>query len=127
VNQNKIDKAISTYDQLALILKLSSYVAKAILKQGLIYYNGNKEEQALTKFKKVVADYPNSPEALEAVSTASLIYVDNNQVDEYADWVKTLSFVEVSDADLDNDTYESAEKQYLQNNANKLFLDLQVM
>ena len=37
-------------------------------------------------------------------------------MDEYADWVKTLSFVEVSDADLDNDTYESAEKQYLQNN-----------
>ena len=117
VNQNQTDKAISTYDKLISGYKSSSYVAKSILKQGLIYYNGNKEEQALTKFKKVVAEYPNSPESLEAVSTARLIYVDSGKVDEYADWVKTLSFVEVSNADLDNDTYESAEKQYLQNNA----------
>ena len=92
-------------------------MAKSILKQGLIYYNGNKNEQALTKFKKVVAEFPNSPESLQAVATARLIYVDNGRVDEYADWVKTLSFVEVSNADLDNTTYESAEKQYLMNNA----------
>ena len=43
---------ITTYDRLINGYKSSSYVAKAILKQGLIYYNGNKEEQALTKFKK---------------------------------------------------------------------------
>lgn len=117
VNQNQDNNAITTYDKLINNYKSSSYVAKSILKQGLIYYNSNKEEQALVKFKKVVAEYPNSPESLEAVSTARLIYVDNGKVDEYADWVKTLSFVEVSNADLDNDTYESAEKQYLQNNA----------
>ena len=66
-----------------------------------------------------MAEYPNSPESLEAVSTARLIYVDNGKVDEYADWVKTLPFIEVSNADLDNDTYESAEKKYLQNNWRK--------
>jgi TolA-binding protein len=117
VNQNLNEKALLTYDELIAKHTSSSYVAKAILKQGLIYYNGNKEEQAIVKFKKVVAEFPNSPESLEAVSTARLIYVDNGKVDEYADWVKTLSFIEVSNADLDNDTYESAEKQYLQNNA----------
>lgn len=63
-----------------------------------------------------MAEYPNTPEALEAVSTARLIYLDGGKVDEYATWVKTLDFVEVSDAELDNDTYEAAEKQYLQNN-----------
>jgi TolA-binding protein len=117
VNQNQNDKGIATYDKLISGYKSSSYVAKAILKQGLIYYNSSKEDLALGKFKKVVAEYPNSPESIEAVSTARLIYVDKGQVDEYAAWVKTLSFVEVSDADLDNDTYESAEKQYIQNNS----------
>ncbi|MEL1248129.1 tetratricopeptide repeat protein [Flavobacterium helocola] len=117
VNQNQNDKGIATYDKLINGYKSSSYVAKAILKQGLIYYNSSKEDLALGKFKKVVAEYPNSPESIEAVSTARLIYVDKGQVDEYAAWVKTLSFIEVSDADLDNDTYESAEKQYLQNNS----------
>uniref|UniRef100_UPI0040498296 tetratricopeptide repeat protein n=1 Tax=Flavobacterium sp. TaxID=239 RepID=UPI0040498296 len=116
VNENKTDKAIATYDKLMQTNNNSAYVAKSILKQGLIYYNGNKNEQALGKFKKVVAEFPNSPESLEAVATARLIYVDNGRVEEYANWVKTLSFIEVSNADLDNTTYESAEKQYLMNN-----------
>jgi hypothetical protein len=62
-----------------------------------------------------VSDFPKTPEALEAVSTARLIYVDGGRVAEYATWVRTLDFVAV-DADLDNDTYESALKQFEQNN-----------
>ncbi|WP_159779347.1 tetratricopeptide repeat protein [Flavobacterium sp. 9AF] len=117
VNVENESKAIATYDKLIANYKSSSYVAKSILKQGLIYYNNNKSEPALVKFKKVAAEFPNSPESLQAVTTARLIYIDNGRVDEYSQWVKTLDFVEVSDADLDNATYESAEKQYLTNNA----------
>ncbi|POY41094.1 hypothetical protein C3L50_00775 [Flavobacterium alvei] len=116
VAQNKPDLAIKTYDKLNAEFKNGSFTSKAILRQGLIYYNSDKDEQALTKFKKVAADFPKTPEALEAVSTARLIYVDNGKVDEYASWVRTLDFVAVTDAELDNDTYEAAEKQYLQNN-----------
>jgi TolA-binding protein len=116
VAESKTDLAIKTYDQLLSEYKNGSYASKAILKEGLVYYNANKDELAIAKFKKVAADFPKTPEALEAVTTARLIYVDNGKVDEYAAWVRTLNFVEVSDADLDNDTYEAAEKQYLQNN-----------
>ncbi len=113
---NKQDLAIKTYDRLNAEFTKGSFTSKAILRQGLIYYNSDKDEQALTKFKKVAADFPKTPEALEAVSTARLIYVDSGKVDEYATWVRTLDFVTVTDAELDNDTYEGAEKQYLQNN-----------
>ena len=116
VAENKTDLAVKTYDQLLAEFKNGSFASKAVLRQGLVYYNGQKDELALAKFKKVAADYPRTPEALEAVSTARLIYMDNGKVDEYASWVRTLDFVEVSDAELDNDTYEAAEKQYLQNN-----------
>ncbi len=116
VAESKVDNAVSTYDKLIAEFKGGTYASKAVLKQGLVYYNANKDQLALAKFKKVAADYPNTPEALEAVSTARLIYVDTGKVDEYAAWVKTLSFVQVTDAELDNDTYEAAEKQYLQNN-----------
>ncbi|SHG35969.1 Tetratricopeptide repeat-containing protein [Flavobacterium fluvii] len=116
VAENKQDLAIKTYDRLNTEFVKGSYTSKAILRQGLVYYNADKDEQALTKFKKVAADFPKTPEALEAVSTARLIYVDNGKVDEYAAWVRTLGFVAVTDAELDNDTYEAAEKQYLQNN-----------
>jgi tetratricopeptide (TPR) repeat protein len=116
VADNKPDLAIKTYDKLNAEFKNGSFTSKAILRQGLVYYNADKDEQALTKFKKVAADFPKTPEALEAVSTARLIYVDNGKVEEYATWVRTLDFVAVTDAELDNDTYEAAEKQYLQNN-----------
>lgn len=116
VAENKQDLAIKTYDKLNAEFKNGSFTSKAILRQGLVYYNADKDEHALAKFKKVAADFPKTPEALEAVSTARLIYVDNGKVDEYATWVRTLDFVAVTDAELDNDTYEAAEKQYLQNN-----------
>ncbi len=117
VAEKKTTEAVKTYEKLASEYKNSSYGAKAVLRQGLIYYNADNDAQALVKLKQVASEYPNTPEALEAVSTARLIYVDNGHVDEYAAWVRTLSYVEVSDAELDNDTYESAEKQYMQNNA----------
>jgi len=116
VTEKKTELAVQTYDKLIAEYKGGSYASKAILRQGLVYYNAEKDQLALAKLKKVVAEYPNTPEALEAVSTARLIYLDSGKVDEYATWVKTLDFVEVSDAELDNDTYEAAEKQYLQNN-----------
>jgi TolA-binding protein len=110
------DLALKTFDRLIGEYKIGSYTAKSILRQGLIYYNSDRNNEALDKFKKVTADFPKSPEALEAVSTARLIYVDGGRVDEYATWVRTLDFVTVTDVELDNDSYESAAKQFEQNN-----------
>ncbi len=115
-NSNKTKEAIAMYDRIIKEYPSGSYVSRAILRQGLIYYNSNQFDLALSKFKKVAADFPASSEAISAVKTAELIYIDNGKVDEYANWVKTLSYIEVTDADLDNATYQSAEKQYLENN-----------
>ena len=116
VASGKQDLALKTFDRLISEFKNGSYTAKSVLRQGLIFYNSDRNADALTKFKKVAADFPKTPEALEAVSTARLIYVDSGRVEEYATWVRTLDFVAVTDADLDNDTYESALKQFEQNN-----------
>lgn len=113
---NQSQKALSAFDKMLKDYPTSSYKARAILRQGLINYNDNKPDQALAKFKQVVKESPESSEAIEAVQNARLIYVDNGKVDEYAAWVKGLSFIQVTDAELDKDTYESAEKQYIQNN-----------
>ena len=119
VKANQNDKAIKIYNKLNSEYRMSSFVPKALLREGLIYYNGGQNEQALSKFKSVAKEYPNTPEAQQAVSTARLIYIDLGRVNEYASWVRTLDYVEVTDADLDNATYEAAEKQYLDNNTDK--------
>ncbi|RZS91885.1 tetratricopeptide repeat protein [Aquimarina brevivitae] len=115
---NKIADAIAAYNKIITTMPNSIYVPKALLKQGLIYYNGNDGARALSKFKKVVADYPGTPESIQAVSTARLIYVDLGKTNEYASWVKGLSFIDISNEDLDNTAYEAAEKQYLDGSDN---------
>ncbi|WP_417887155.1 tetratricopeptide repeat protein [Zunongwangia sp.] len=112
-------KAIDSYNRLISEVPKSAFVPKAMLRQGLIYFNNNQGENALSKFKKVVSEYPNTPEAREAVSTARNVYVDLGRADEYANWVKNIDFVEVSNADIDNTTYEAAENQYFANNKDK--------
>ncbi|MBN4085377.1 tetratricopeptide repeat protein, partial [Flavobacteriaceae bacterium AH-315-B10] len=123
VKTNEVDKAMKMYDRLNNEYKSSQYISKSLLRQGLVHYNSGNDEQALSKFKQVANKFAGSPEAVQAVASARLIYIDLGRVNEYASWVKTLNFIDVSDADLDNASYEAAEKQYLANNnkAIKLF------
>ncbi len=119
VKSSQNDKAMQMYNRLNTEYRMSSFVPKALLRQGLMYYNSNQNEDGLAKFKKVATDYPGTPEAVQSVATARLIYIDLGRVNEYAAWVKTLDYVEVTNADLDNATYQAAEKQYLDNNTNE--------
>ncbi|PTL98783.1 MAG: hypothetical protein DA407_17415, partial [Bacteroidetes bacterium] len=115
VKSNDTDKAMQMYDRLNSEYRRSAFTSKALLRQGLVYYNGNDNERALSKFKKVASDFPGSGEAVQAVSAARLIYIDLGRVDEYAAWVRTLDYVEVTDVELDNTMYLAAEKPYLDN------------
>jgi len=116
VKNNQPEQAINMYTNLEQAYGKSPFVPKSLLRQGLVHYNASDNLEALAKFKKVATVYPGTPEALQSVATARLIYIDLGLVEDYAKWVKTLNYVDVSDADLDNATYEAAEKQYLDNN-----------
>ena len=122
IKTNKNEFALESFEKLISNYNRSPLVSQAMLKKGLIYYNTDKNEQALTTYKTVVKQFPNSAEARQAIKNSRQIYVDLGRVDEYATWVKDIDFVNISDAELDNDMYESAEKQYLQNDHKKSIL-----
>lgn len=119
VAQNKTDQAVTAYDQLIRDVPKSSYVSRTLLKKALIKDNKGQSDEALSIFRKVAADFPGTPEALQAVTSAKLIYIDLGRVDEYAQWVSTLDFIDVEDAELDDAAYAQAEQQYLDNNTNQ--------
>jgi tetratricopeptide (TPR) repeat protein len=122
IKTGKNQLAIENFDKLISSHNKSPLVSQALLKKGLIYYNTDKNEQALTTYKSVVNKFPNTPEANQAVKSIRQIYVDLGRVDEYASYIKTVDFVSVTDAELDNDMYESAEKQMLQSNHKKAII-----
>ena len=111
VSSGQERKGLEAYDRLIREYRASSLVPQALMRQGLVHYNNGRNEDALAKFKTVVRDYPKSQEAIQAVATAKLVYVDLGQVNEYAAWVQDLDFVEVTDTELDNANFESAQKQ----------------
>ncbi|MHC5201729.1 tetratricopeptide repeat protein [Myroides sp. LJL119] len=114
--QKQDQNALAAFEKLIQNYPNSNKKARAALRQGLIYYNTGQSDKALAKFKQIVNESPSTPEAIEAVQNARLIYIDKGQVDLYAQWVKGLSFVDVSDSELDNDSFDSAQRQSLQDN-----------
>ena len=119
VNQGKSEKALPFYSQLISDFSSSSLVSKALLRKGLILYNRGDSQEALESLNKVAVNYPSTPEAFQAISSSRSIYIDLGQVDTYAAWVQTLEYVGVTDSELDDATYEAAEKQYLDNKTSK--------
>ncbi|CAM1363829.1 conserved exported hypothetical protein [Tenacibaculum litopenaei] len=113
---NSVDHAQAAYERILKKHPKSSYIPNVLLRQGLLYYNNNNNKKALEKYKSVVARFPKSSEARQAVTNVKNVYIDLGQVDTYAAWVKNVKFVNVSNADLDNAAYESAENQFLENN-----------
>ncbi|MEM9000456.1 MAG: tetratricopeptide repeat protein [Bacteroidota bacterium] len=113
----KIDReilGIQSYSQLVEQFGKSRFAPQALLRQGLVHYNANRNEQALTKLKAVVNTYPHTQEAKQAVATAKQVYVDLGRVSAYAAWVRNLDFVEVTDAELDVASFEAADRKYLE-------------
>jgi TolA-binding protein len=90
---------------------------KAALEIGMLHYNQNQYDEAIEAFKKVVADYPNSEETRTALETLEAIYVEQNKVEDYFAYTKTLgNGIVVTDATKEDSlTFIAAEKMFMKN------------
>ncbi|MCB0372921.1 MAG: tetratricopeptide repeat protein, partial [Muricauda sp.] len=114
IANNQENAGLQAYDRLVNEFSRSKFAPRGLLRAGLVHYNASRNQQALTKLKEVVQKYPNTQEAKQAVATAKLVYVDEGRVSEYAAWARNLDFVEVTDAELDNASFEAAERKQLE-------------
>ena len=118
-SQNQNDDAISAYDRLIRDYAQSPLAPRALLKKGLIYYNDGEDRKALDTYKKAVALYPDSPIAQEAVQNARRIYIAIGEVDEYAEWVSGISNINVTNSEIEQDMYDSANQFYIKGDYKK--------
>ncbi len=119
VKLNNTEQAMAAYDEVVTNYSMSSLVSKSLLKQGLVYFNANQNDQALDKYKTVVNKYPGTDEAREAIANAKQIYVQQGRVDEYERFIRNVDFVNVTDEEIENTMFTSAEQFYLTNNLDK--------
>ena len=95
----------------------SSMKPQAYLKLGTSYYNIDNNAEALKQFKILVDEYPNSPEAEDAIDNVKIIYIEDGKPDEYAAFMRQAGRP-LSMNTEDSLTYAAAEKQYDDQNIN---------
>lgn len=89
----------------------------AYLKMGLVYYNTDKYDDALTNYQALVQKYPQSPEADEATAIMKDIYVEVGRPNDYIEMMRRNG-KQVSVSEADSLTYTSAALKYNANDCN---------
>jgi len=105
-------KAHQAYNRLLEKHPKSSFLPRALVRQGLLYYNDNQNQEAIERFKLTASKFPYTPDAMQAVSNAKNIYLDEDNFDDYVAWVKKLEFVNISESEEENSTFTIAERKY---------------
>ena len=88
---------------------------RAYLQSGIAWYNLNNNKEALNQYDSLLKQYPNSPEAQDALDNAKTIYVEEGRSGDYVNFAKGMG-VEISATQEDQLAYEEAEVQF--NNGN---------
>lgn len=112
---SNFEAALSAYESLQKEFPKSLYVPKAILNQGLIFYNQERNLEAQNRLKKLVEIYPKDVVALQAINTLKEIAVDLGQVTAFTRWLKEKNIQNFSDIELERTAFNAAEKRFLQN------------
>ncbi len=95
----------------------ASLKPQAYLKLGTSYYNLNNNSEALKQFTTLISQYPNSPEAEDALDNVKTIYVEEGKPGDYADFMRKAGRP-ISVNTEDSLTYTAAETQYQNGNVN---------
>jgi TolA-binding protein len=116
LGQDKFNDAIPFLKNIIAYKATTSMHPQAIYKLGIAFYNLNNNNEALGQYKTLVQQYPNSPEADDALENIKAIYVEMGKPDEYVAFLKQNG-KQVSYSEEDSLTYAAAELQW--NNGNK--------
>jgi TolA-binding protein len=95
----------------------NSLKPQAYLKSGIAYYNLDKNNDAIAQYKKLLAEYPNAPEAEDALDNLKTIYIEQGAPTEYAEAARQAG-KPISVSAEDSLTFAAAELQYQNNSAN---------
>ncbi len=90
---------------------------RAYLRLGIAHYNLNNNREALNNYKKVVGEFPNSPEADAALESARAIYVEEGRTGEYVEFLRSAGR-SITRNQEDSLTYSAAEAKFANGDLN---------
>lgn len=105
------------FEQLVQQYAKGALTARAMVELGLIAMNEDRKEDAMEMYKKIVSQYPGTPEARNALLGVKNIYIGQSDIDSYFKYVENLGLYSGNHKEeKDTLTYAVAENLYLENN-----------
>ncbi len=121
---NEQNNALANFQILINDYPNSPYLSKALIKEGLIYFNRKDDEKALVAFKRIVKDHSETNESGEALQKIKKIYVLKGDLVTYEEYLVSIGGADSSAMVLDADYYEVAENNYMEGDCDKATLSL---
>lgn len=113
---SKNTEAKQTFNTLLINYPKSTLVPDTYNKLGLIAYNQDQYDEALSWYKKVVDTYPNTPAANEAMMVIKDIYIDKGDANAFIKYASQNSSSNLTASAQDSIIYLTAETQFQKGN-----------
>ncbi len=115
MSDEKFSEAIPYLNNVIKATDNASLKPQAYLKLGTAYYNLNNNTEAIKQYNTLIAQYPNSQEAGDALDNVKVLYIEQGKPDEYAAFMRKAGKPISMDTE-DSLTYAAAENQYVNGN-----------
>jgi len=106
-------QALTTYQQLIQYHPSSPYIPRALLNKGLVHYNLEQLDAAKKDLQRVVIDFSRDSAAQQALTTLQEIAVEEGSTAAFREFVQTHDIRSISESELAQTAFISAEKYYL--------------
>jgi len=87
VSQEKFQDAIAPLSKITLDKSATQFYPQAYYKLGIVYFNLDKNQMALTTFKDLYASYPNSTESENAIEYIRNIFIEDQTPELYVQFM----------------------------------------
>ena len=87
VSQEKFQEAIAPLSKISLDKSATQFYPQAFYKLGIVYFNLDKNQMALSTFKELYATYPNSIESENAIEYIRNIFIEDQTPELYVQFM----------------------------------------
>ncbi len=122
IQVGKYAAAIAMLQPLIQDAATQSFAPKALLKMAFAYQQTDNADKAIAAYKKVITDYPVSPERLAALEALKNIYIEAGKPTEYTNLLKENNLPVADSGAADTTYYASAEAQFTSGRWDKAIL-----
>lgn len=114
---NRENEAIAVLQRLVHDFPKSPLASQGGVQLGQLYYNTGNYQQSITAYKNVIANFPGSDDARNALISLETVYRDMNDIDNYVKYANSLpGGMRITPSRQDSLTYLAAESVYMRGN-----------